>query len=189
MKTNRGFSLIEMLVSVGLFSVVMLIATSSLLALVDANRKAQALQSVMNNLNTAVDGMVRSLRMGTTFHCKLIGDHSLPQSCPNGDPTIVFEAIKGIPGFANLGDQHIYRYDSVAKRIFKSQNNDTTSFSLTAPEVQIDSATFYVVGAEPGDNIQPKIVIVVRGTAGADRVKTRTTFNIQATAVQRVIDI
>ncbi|MEK7093249.1 MAG: type II secretion system protein, partial [Patescibacteria group bacterium] len=68
-KLSRGFTLIEMIVSVGLFAVVMIICVAALLSLVDANKKAQAIQSVMNNLNVAVDGMVRSIRMGTNYHC------------------------------------------------------------------------------------------------------------------------
>lgn len=178
-----------MMVAVGLFSIVMLISTTALLSLVDANRKAQALQSVMNNLNTAVDGMVRAMRMGTNYHCGLGGDRSVPFSDPNGNPcsAIVFEAVGGVPGSLNLNDQWVYRFE--VDRIYKSEDNNSTFYSLTAPEVLIDSASFYVVGAEQGDNIQPKVVVVVRGTAGAAKAKTRTSFNIQATAVQRVIDI
>ena len=43
---NSGFTLVEMIVAVALFAVVMLISVAALLSLVDANRKAQALQSV-----------------------------------------------------------------------------------------------------------------------------------------------
>ena len=66
---SRGFTLIEMLVSVALFAIVMLIAGSTLLSLVYANRKAQALQSVMNNLNISLDDMVRNVRMGSNYRC------------------------------------------------------------------------------------------------------------------------
>jgi hypothetical protein len=53
--------------------------------------------------------------------------------------------------------------------------------------------TFYVVGARRGaadsQNQQPKVVITVKGTANAKDIKAKTTFNIQATAVQRVLDL
>src|SRR3989338_5238251 len=65
--TSRGFTLVEMIVAIGLFSVVMVVCVGALLSLVNANRKAQALQSVMNNLNIALDGMARSVRMGNTY--------------------------------------------------------------------------------------------------------------------------
>src|SRR3990167_4918000 len=69
LRTNAGFTLVEMIVAVGLFSLVMLVSVGALLALTGANRKAQALQSVMNNLNIALDGMVRSIRMGSNYSC------------------------------------------------------------------------------------------------------------------------
>src|SRR3954469_14193570 len=64
---SRGFTLVEMIVSVALFAIVMLVCVGALLALVGANRKVHALQSVMNNLNVTLDGMVRDIRMGSTY--------------------------------------------------------------------------------------------------------------------------
>ncbi len=186
-KIKRGFSLIEMMVAVALFSIVMIVSSTALLALVDASRKAQALQSVMNNLNTALDGMVRAMRMGATFHCGNIGDRTTPRDCVAGDTLIAFEPFGGDADVA--GDQWIYWYDSTAKRLYKSEDGGTNGYALTAPEIQIDDMKVYVVGTTVGDTIQPKVVLSVRGTAGVEKVKTRTTFNIQATAVQRVLDI
>ena len=48
----------------------MLIAGATLLSLVYANRKAEALQSVMNNLNISLDNMVRNVRMGSNYRCR-----------------------------------------------------------------------------------------------------------------------
>src|SRR3989338_1985894 len=80
--TARGFTLVEMIVSVALFATVMLVSVGALLSLMGANRKAQALQSVMNNLNVALDGMVRSIRMGSNYHCGA-GTFSATQDCQN----------------------------------------------------------------------------------------------------------
>lgn len=185
-RISRGFTLVEMIVSVGLFAVVMLVSIGALLALSGANRKAQALQSVMNNLNVAIDGMVRAIRMGSEYHCG-IGDFTVPQSCQNGDTVFAFEAFGG--DTSNPSDQWIYSYDPATHRIYKSQDGGANTFAITAPEVSIDSMKFYVVGTTRGDTTQPKVVLTVEGTAGAANVKTRTTFNIQATAVQRVLDL
>lgn len=185
--SQRGFSLIEMMVAVALFSIVMLVSSTALLALVDASRKAQALQSVMNNLNTALDGMVRAMRMGSTFHCGNIGDRTTPRDCPTGDTLVAFEPFGGDPDVA--GDQWIYWYDEVAGRLYKSEDGGVNGYALTAPEIQIDDMKFYVIGSTVGDTVQPKVVLTVRGTAGAEKIKTRTTFNIQAAAVQRALDI
>ena len=56
-----------MIVSVALFAIVMLVCVSTLLALTAANRKVHALQSVMDNLNVTLDGMVRDIRMGSVY--------------------------------------------------------------------------------------------------------------------------
>lgn len=66
---TRGFTLIEVLVSVALFSVVMVIALGALLAISVSDRKAESLKSVINNLNFAVDGMSRAVRTGSNWGC------------------------------------------------------------------------------------------------------------------------
>jgi prepilin-type N-terminal cleavage/methylation domain-containing protein len=185
--STRGFSLIEMMVAVALFSIVMVVSTGALLALIDATRKAQALQSVMNNLNIALDGMVRSIRMGHVYHCGNLGTRTDPRDCASGDVLFAFEAFGGDTN--SISDQWVYWFDPVAKRIYKSENGGSTGFAITAPEVQIESMNFYVSGTTVADGKQPKVVITMRGTAGAEKIKTRTTFSIQATAAQRVLDL
>lgn len=186
---SPGFTLVEMIVAIALFAVVMLIAVGALLSLTGANRKAQALQSVMNNLNIALDGMVRNIRMGTNYQC---GGGDAQGNCSGGG---TFFTFKPNPDVSNAS-AWIYRFDSVgtycgAHRICRSQDG-TTYTAITAPEVSIDSGSvFYVVGAQAGDPsfIQPKVIIVVKGTAGALSLKTKTTFHIQASAVQRELDL
>ena len=56
-----------MLVSIALFAIVMVVCVGALLSLVGANKKAQALESVMNNLNISLDDMARSIREGTNY--------------------------------------------------------------------------------------------------------------------------
>jgi prepilin-type N-terminal cleavage/methylation domain-containing protein len=185
--SESGFSLVEIMVAIGLFAVVMVVSTGSLLALVDANRKSQALHSVMTNLNVALDGMVRAIRMGTYYHCGNVGSRTEPRDCSGGDILLAFEPYGGDP--ETVSDQWVYWYDAVTKRLYKSEDGGTTGYAITAPEVEIEDMQFYVIGSSVGDTIQPKVVIVIDGTAGSEKVRTRTTFNIQATASQRVLDL
>ena len=189
---EKGFTLIEMVVSVALFAIVMMVCVDVLLSLVNANRKAQALQSVMDNLNISLDGMVRAIREGNNFHCGT-GLNTIPQDCPSGDRLFAFEPV----GNTASNPPWVYTYDidgtvCGAKRICKSENGQT-SIAITAPEVSIDDMEFFVVGTahggSPTDTVQPKVIIIIKGSAGALGSKARTTFHIQATAVQRVLDL
>jgi len=182
---TRGFSLVEMLVAITLFAIVMVVTTGALLALVDANRKAQAIQSVINNLNVSVDGMVRALRMGSEYRCGTLSPAD--PNCAGGGGALYFESFGGDAG--TLTDDWVYWYDPQTRRLYKSENGGGTSFAITAPEVEITDMKFYVVGATRGDNIQPKVLVVIRGVAGAEKFRTTTTFEIQAAAVQRIVDI
>lgn len=202
---SRGFSLVELMVSMTLFAIVMLVAVGALLSLVDANRKARALENVMNNLNIAVDGMVRSIRMGNTFNCD---STSIPDGETGGDcnggtggPPGAEESFSFAPFGANpsvQGERWVYTFvpgDSDTNgQIWRSRDGGLTEVAITSPEVDIDDVTFYVDGTVRAntvaqDTTQPKVVVVIKGTAGAGNTKTETTFYIQATAVQRVLDL
>lgn len=188
---ERGFTLIEMVVSVALFAIVMTICVDVLLSLVNANRKAQALQSVMNNLDIALDGMVRGIREGSDYHC---GNppSSTPQDCPStsDDPSNHYVFAFEPYGNTAANPPWVYSYDAVTKRIYRSENGQSP-IAITAPEVSIDSMEFYVVGTAHGngDTVQPKVIIVIKGSAGNAGTNAVTTFHIQATAVQRVLDL
>lgn len=197
---TRGFTLIEMVVSVALFAIVMTICVDVLLSLVNADRKAQALQDVMNNLNITLDSMVRSVREGSAYHCGTPVS-TTPTDCtsttddPSNHYVFAYEPYgSAYNSQTNSWSQQptVYSYDPTTKRIYRSINGKQ-AVAVTAPEVSIDEMQFYVVGTtrggSPPDNVQPKVIIIIKGTAGAAGTKTQTTFSIQATAVQRVLDL
>jgi len=190
--TQRGFTLIEMIVSVALFSIVMLIAGATLLSLVYANRKAEALQSVINNLNVSLDAMVRSIREGSNYRCG--GEASSFGDCTAGGSLIYFTPFGSSPDDQPQNDW-AYVFDSSGSfcgldRICESEHGGPW-IPITSSEVQIQSLVFFVVGTKPaslGGTEQPKVVFTIKGQAGA-QVNTISTFDIQATAVQRELNL
>jgi prepilin-type N-terminal cleavage/methylation domain-containing protein len=76
-RKKAGFTLIEIMVAVTIFAIVMVTAIGSVLSITNSNRKAQTLNSVISNLNFAVDSMVRDVRTGFQYNC---GSTSLPSS-------------------------------------------------------------------------------------------------------------
>jgi prepilin-type N-terminal cleavage/methylation domain-containing protein len=189
---KRGFTLIEMLVAVALFAIVMVVCVSSLLALTAANRKVHALQSVMDNLNVTLDGMVRDIRMGSTYDGSgaCASNSGAPKDCTGGGTQFSYEPYGNGPS----GIPTVYRLNAVSGQIERSKNGGVFE-AITSPEVVINNMQFYVVGTNRGcsvnpcDTIQPKVVIVLKGTAPVLNAKANTTFHIQVTAEQRVLDL
>ena len=183
---TNGFTIIEMMVAVALFAIMMLISVGALLMLMAANKKAQAMQSVMNNFNISMDSIVRSVRQGYQFHCGS-GTYTKTQDCLNdGDnTTFAFEPY----GNQATDPARVVSYDAASKSIWESQDGGNTFTSITAPEVSITSLKFYVIGSTRGDTIQPKLIIVIDGVAAANNMRTKTNFHVETTAVQRLLDL
>ena len=180
LKQQKGFTLVELIVSIGVFSVVMVIAIGSLLAVVNANRKAQSFKSVLNNLNFAAESMSRAMRVGSNYHCGT-GDVTQPKNCAGGDDLLAFEASDGDSG--NPNDQIVYRLENGS--IERSYDSGSSYVSITAPEVVIDELVFRALdtGAELA---QPSVVISISGFMEINE-RTRTDFDLQTYISQRLI--
>lgn len=69
-KTYRnGFTLVEMIVALGLFAVVAVVAVGALTRIVGDNRRAQALQTASNNISFVMESMSRELRVAGAINC------------------------------------------------------------------------------------------------------------------------
>lgn len=66
-RTTGGFTLIEMIVSLTLFSAVITIAVGAFLVLLAANKQLQEEQAVLTNLSFALDSMTREIRTGSGY--------------------------------------------------------------------------------------------------------------------------
>ncbi len=151
---NRGFTLIEMLVSVAVFSMVMVVALGALLALSEANRKAQLLSEATNNFNSAIDSMSRTIRTGSMYHCGT-GAVDQTQDCQS----LSQDQFAFLPNGATLSSQVVvYKFSSsasecpagVAGCIVRSQDGGITFSSITSSDIVITSLQFFVVGAPQG---------------------------------------
>lgn len=69
-RNELGFTLVEMLVSLSLFTVVLTMSVGTLLVLIDANARAQNMQLIMSNLTFSLDSLTREVRTGTDWFCR-----------------------------------------------------------------------------------------------------------------------
>ncbi|MEI8339624.1 MAG: type II secretion system protein [bacterium] len=101
-KLTAGFTLIETLVAIGLFSVVMSVAFGTLLVMVDANAKSQAIKTAVNNVNFALDLVSNAIETSVPDYGGVNGsvdcypnqtyvdNHTQTDNCPSGGSGLVF---------------------------------------------------------------------------------------------------
>ena len=181
----------ELIVSVALFSTIMVIITGALLTIVDANRKSLAQQVVITNLNFALESISRVVRVGTTYHCDYTaGTITVPRDCLTGSSSFAFESNDG--DSANSNDQRVFRLNGVTGQIERSTDSGANWVPITAPEITITRLTFFVVGAdsssETGGALQPRVIVVVTGYSNVSE-RSRFDFNLNTMISQRVLDL
>jgi prepilin-type N-terminal cleavage/methylation domain-containing protein len=191
--SKNGFTLIEMLVSVALFSVVMVMALGALLSLSTADRKAQALKSTVDNLNFALDSMSRAIRTGSNYHCGSVSGGD----CKAGNNTFYFTANNGVVTAYMLSTDSSVCNQTIAApgclAISTFINGAWTSWApITSPDVIINNSSgglFHVWGTTAGspDNTQPIVVITLSGYAQVSTTQ-QSAFHLQTTVTQRIYD-
>jgi len=177
-KKQKGFTLIEMLVSVALFSIVVTATLGAILTIADSNKKARSLMSVTNNLNFAIDSMTRSIKSGQMSSAPLSGANN---KC------FTTEQINYSNTSESFGRENVrYCFEQDADgngRI--EQTIGSNILPLTSADVDIDYLTF--TASELGGN-QTRVLIVIGGTVKVSE-KISSSFSIQTTVSQRKLNL
>lgn len=173
--TQTGFSLIELLVALSLFTIVAIMSVSTMLFIVDGARRSRATVDAMDSLSFALEGMTRELYVGSSYDCDGGGDCS---------------AKDNIQFTTSEGSDMRYRLNNATNEIERcgSIGIDCTGdyISMTGSGIHIDKFDIYLDGVTFGDGEQPHITFVIEGTAGSGA--TASSFIIQTSVTQRFPD-
>lgn len=167
---KRGFTLIEIIVATSIFTIVMLIAIGAVLSAVDANRKAQNTNVIVNNLNLAIESMVRDLRTGKNYG-----------SC--GSDCVQFTDKDG------RSVQYSFSVTGGIGGVYKSITGGGSTIGegrITSEEVDLENVSFNIQGEGSGDGPE-RILVQVKGSAGGTS-KVSSEFNIQTLVTSRSLD-
>lgn len=179
-KNSKGFTLIEMIVSLGLFTIVLFVATSAFLSIVNVDRKSRATRIVADNLNLSIEDMTRNIKTGLTYYCGTPDTGSVGD-CALGANSMFFTNQEGV----RIG----YYLDNVTTHaIFRTTGTGPGAVTqrVTSPEIVIENLKFFVSGSTSylsGDRKQPMVVIMISGSLGANMP-----IKIQTTVTQRAYD-
>jgi len=174
---SRGYSLVELIVSIGVFTIIAMIASGAYLIMINANREAQAITTGINNLAYALESMTHNIRTGTNYDCT--GTVFTFTDSSNVDTRYSRSAVGG----SIMLEQKVSGVWQPAIR-------------LTDPLIRIDRLDFLCNGSEDpysavgGNIIQANVTIVVRGivSAGPGASKDRD-FYVETMATMRSPDL
>lgn len=203
-KRIQGFTLVELLVVLGLFSSIATLSLGALFNAQSVNARLQETQAILDNINLSSQTLTRDIRFGSDFYCA----QSLP--VPALIPTVRKNCVFGVSQGSVLifkasdaeGDLDRIAYYVSNGVLYKNiyQHLATTSvLQMTSDDVAITSLTFNVSGAQTSTGIkdeagaidyqQPLIKVLISGVTRPVKASTPpATFNLETAVSAREID-
>lgn len=164
---QKGYSLIELLISIGLFSVVVSIMASMFMTSLRGQQKAFTAQNVSDNIRYALEIMSKEIRMGTNFNLISATDLQFTSNMPNRNGTTV--------EFSLVGGKILFD-DDIA--------SGPTATPITSSNINV-SALYFV--SFPSGTTQPRIFISAQASSTGVASDAQSTINIETVASPRAL--
>ncbi len=184
----------EMIVSIGLFTIVLFISSSAFLAVLNADRKSRATRIAIDNLNLSLEDMSRRIKTGTTYNC---GGGAGTANCSTGgtilaitdqdDQRVIYKRGIGT-GAVTAGGCGSALFSGSQGCLVRDKAG--TVLAVTGKDINIQNLRFVVNGTDPfstPDVVQPYVVVLVDGVTTAGKITSA--FKLQTTITQRMYDL
>jgi len=166
-KKQRGFTLVEVLVSVSLFIMIIVALSQVYISVIRSERIAYALLNSENNIRNSLEIMARSIRIGKNFEPtgnrrKICFDYFLDGYWQNicyrfNEPHGTLEKLSGVGPFASILD----------------------------PQLKVNHLQFYIKGGTPDS--QASVIIVMEVSISVK--KQEYFFNVQTAVTPRSLGV
>ncbi len=164
---KNGFTLIEMIVAVGVFTIVSTMAIGALLIMTTVERRVNNNQANQDNIRYAIAFMARDIRLGTGYDAATCGSGCFRFKSQSGNSVvdITYEWSNGAIKRTEAGEFG----------------------NITAPEVKITALDFKVFGNNLGDWRQPRVTITMSATS-PQGARDAVQLAVQTTVSQITLD-
>ena len=205
-KNKKGFTLIEMLVTVGLFAIIVTIAAGGFTNAIRTQRQVSALISSESNVSLTVEQMARQIRTGYLF-CNTVGNTQTgagvagtaasyavsdcgcvysPSTAPAGSWT-----CSALDFYDANGNHIVYSLPAtgpLAGTLAESVNGGAAQ-SVTGNDVSVKYLTFRLFGQVEGDHWPPRVTVSMGiAPSSTDSAISGDVFNLETTVSSRNID-
>ena len=168
---RKGFTLLELIIALGLFSVIVLIAVGGFARALRVQRQLSAFGSVNANMRLVLEQMAREIRTGANF-------------CTNG----TFCASSDVLSFINAhGENVTYCFSGNAIKRVIGANPCDAGQKITANNISISHLIFLLSGNLSSDKYPPRITILM-GAAPIDASASNYKLYLQTTVSSRALD-
>ena len=182
---NKGFTLIEVLVSVAVFGIIVAGPTGLFVLSLRNQNMSLALGETIDNTSHSVEYISRALRMARKDK---VGD-CITQNYNYENPGAVTSKIR----FLNY-QGYCQEFSLSGNQILMKKSTDGTSANLnagsymTSNDLGISNFQFLIVGGGQDDNVQPRVTMVFK-IAKSSAGTGLPAINVEATISQRNSDV
>ena len=181
---KKGFTLIEVLVSIGLFSIIVGIAAGGFAHALRTQRQVAALIAAQSNAGLAIEQAAREMRTGYLF-C-----HASDNAAP--DPTCGCNVSGNVWTCSNLNfynaSEETVGY-SMVNNAFARMLSGGSPQPITSANVKVVSLVFTIFGNTEGDHWTPRVTISMGVAPNSnDPGVANDVLNLETTVSAREID-
>jgi len=188
---KRGFTLVELLVTIALFSILVSIAMGGFVSALHTEHQVAAMMGAESNVSIAIEEMMREIRTGYLF-CHDNGATTPNSACDTAPDSCSIDA-SGVWTCSKLsyvnaqGNVVAYSLNNGVLERSDSSVNAGVMAPLTSSGVKITKLGFTLFGNTEGDHWTPRITIVI-GVEPNDSTINWNTANLETSVSARQID-
>jgi len=175
-----GFTLIEIIVTVAVFSLIFGIASNMFVSAIKAQRKSLVSQEILSQASYAMEYMSRHLRMAKNYNIA-------STDCVNNGNNYEITGRNGIK-FANYEDPsccwEFYLENNALKREISNCPGRQAITSLTAANLAVEEFNIFLIDSIAGD-LQPRMTLFLKIRGVGEDLSEQSTIEIQTTISQR----
>jgi prepilin-type N-terminal cleavage/methylation domain-containing protein len=185
---EKGFTLIEMLASIGIFSILMVVLSGIFLSAMQSQIQISYTQYLINDANYALDYMGRSIRMAQRDN---------DGGCV-GNSRYGFSPFSGASSTITFLDYNSKCHEfylengKVKEKISSTEDSSgflaATAYEQTSGKSNVLDLEFNVRGGTDLDDQQPFITIMIKSRANTQSVENLPSIAVQTSVSQRNLD-
>jgi prepilin-type N-terminal cleavage/methylation domain-containing protein len=194
-RLQGAFTLVELLVAIGIFSILIAVAIGGFVHALRTQREVASIIGAQSNASIALESMARELRTGYLFCNDPANNGSVNDVCaPACSPSVTLSGTvwtcDGLIDFYNANGANVdYALDENGSLARSDSGSTGTFVPITGNNVKVTYLTFTIFGNKEGDNWPPRITVSMGVVPNStDPALVADEVELQTTVSARTID-